>query len=433
MSSINGINTADIDNINGLGVNHGVPVGTSGVLWTNPLFVAERPTSGLNITGQTRVNSWQFSTRTDIIDIKYSLYSTFALSSANVLYSSTYPTQKQNIGRPSGLTDSEYEELGESLTNVAKFAPSFNVCFAVKTDGTLWWCGQGNQYITTSGSGQGTTNSFYGWLQYGTDTDWVDVVGFASYPYTVLAIKGSAGSQYLHGAGYNANYRTGQGTTSGIVYDFARVKSGAAVDWSASISKVAMDSNVAIAVTESGELYTWGEGQNGTLGTGTLTDYLYPNQIGVDTDWQIPFAEARASYVIKTDGTLWACLQSNTYFRIIGNGGVPTLTFNQVGTDTDYEYITTMGSVSPNVDNRGLICAKKNGSWYVNAALKVGDWSQTLVDIYDTYSGIDTWYAYNDALQANDVTKSINFLSPTAEQFQSSLYGQGIIVALAAT
>ena len=349
--------------------------------------------------------------QTDIVRLKFGQYHYFGLDSSGVLYSAGY-TNTSYLGRSIGAAGSgtEAKDFAQCLTGVAKFDAHDNGAWAIKTDGTLWWCGLISNYASNSDTGQGTTVSNNGWKQFGSDTDWVDIACWPQFPQKTLAIKGTGSSKYLYVCGSNSQGGLPVGTNSGSTKPFTRAKSASSTDLAEDFDAGGLDIGYqnGLAVASNGKLYAWGEGSTGVLGSGNTTDNYYATQVGTDTDWSKPFVYTgrNAGLCIKTDGTLYMSTSTSSSLGI--QPASANRTYQQVGTDTDYEdfrYVhkTTSGS-------RDVVYAKKNGAWYVN-------WDSTITYPH-AYGGTsnkfapstNTWVALNTFLEGNDVTSTITEL-----------------------
>lgn len=342
----------------------------------------------------------QISDRTDIVSIQANPYHIFALSSTGVLYSAG-STNLGWIGRSTTGTGNEGYKLLETLTSVSKFSPHAQGCWAVKTDGTLWWCGSISSYAQAANiPNQITTIASSEWKQYGTDTDWVDVWGFPSYPYIAFATKGGAGSEYLYTCGYNQYGKTGLGTTSGVTYGWTRVKSDASTDWAETVDWVDASYYATTVVTKSGKLFCMGEGQYHGCGQGTTTDQLYPIQVGSDTDWVKSYDLGRGgAFAIKSTGEIYSSISNTSYWEV--RPSIADRTFRQCGTDSDYEDIRIHKATS--ATGAEVIFKKStDGNWYFNC-------NQTFYALGGAVSatnGADNWLTINEALQGNDMTRT---------------------------
>ncbi|MDR1775567.1 MAG: Ig-like domain-containing protein [Actinomycetes bacterium] len=128
-----------------------------------------------------------------------------------------------------------------------------------------------------------------------------------------------------------------------------------------------------LALKKDGTLWAWGGNTAGQLGDSAAPYYCsHPYQVGTDTDWKQVSASGTQSLAIKTDGTLWAW-GANSYGQS-GNGGTPSQINapTQVGTDTDWAFVT--GGTNYN------IAIKTNGQLYAagyNSKGQLGDNSTT--------------------------------------------------------
>jgi alpha-tubulin suppressor-like RCC1 family protein len=105
-----------------------------------------------------------------------------------------------------------------------------------------------------------------------------------------------------------------------------------------------------LALKTDGSLWSWGSNIYGELGSGSTLNSYTPQRIGNATDWAKIFAESSKSFVIKNNGTLWACGDGDG-LGMGGNGNVNVLT--QVGSDNDWDFVTA---------GAGTIALKTNGT-----------------------------------------------------------------------
>ncbi len=71
-------------------------------------------------------------------------------------------------------------------------------------------------------------------------------------------------------------------------------------------SRIAAGHDHTLWVKANGTLWAWGDNDYGQLGDGTITDRLFPVQIGADNNWVAISAGYFHSLGLKSDGTLWA-------------------------------------------------------------------------------------------------------------------------------
>lgn len=419
VASKNGIDMANIAKIN----DQDVPQGglttpsedTTGMLYFEKAATARSSTVPDTIehlpADVPHVYKHAIHSQTDIVRLRFGQYHYFGLDSSGVLYSAGY-TNTSYLGRTIGGAGSgtEAHDFVQCLTGVAKFDAHDNGAWAIKTDGSLWWCGQISNFADSGDTGQSTTVASNGWLQFGSDTDWVDIVCWSQFPQKTLAIKGTGSSKYLYGCGSNSQGGLPVGTNSGSTKPFTRAKSASSTDLAEDFNAGGLDQgyNNGMAVASNGKLYVWGEGSSGVLGTGSTTDNFYAAQMGTDTDWSLPFVYSgrNAGLCIKTNGTLYMSTSTTSSLNI--QPASANRTYQQVGTDTDYEdfryaHRTTSGS-------RDLVYAKKNGAWYAN-------WDSTIIYPH-SFGGTsnlstpteNTWVALNSFLGGNGVTATITEL-----------------------
>lgn len=409
MSKIIGVDTANINNISGLGAGGGIssaPVTTDtgvvvcpynilpygpfsqadGSSYANPLNMLQLS----NITGVQKLaqNFNQFS----ILKTNGDLYVGGWVDITAMGVDSTTANNTINNG---GVT--------LSLTGVSKVSHHTGGMFAIKTNGTLWWTGGVSTYLNNTGTGQGTTNANYEWKQIGSDTDWVDIDVDWNYPWTAVAIKGSSGSQYLYTCGYNQNYGTGLGTNSGQTQQFTRVKSDASTNLSESFASAKISYSSCLAVTESGKLFSWGENGQGNLGAGNTTDKPYATQVGSDTNWSNCWVQRYGGFALKTDGTMYMSTGISSW-RIEPS---TNRTFTQIGSDTDYQDL----ALYPGSNNMNYtVFAKKNGVWYISTG-GIHDANSWVGSTQKSATTQGTWATVSSFME-NAPTGTIDFILP---------------------
>jgi alpha-tubulin suppressor-like RCC1 family protein len=105
-----------------------------------------------------------------------------------------------------------------------------------------------------------------------------------------------------------------------------------------------------LALKTDGSLWSWGSNIHGELGSGSTLNSYTPQKISNETDWAKIFAQSSKSFVIKNNGTLWACGDGDG-LGMGGNGNVNVLT--QVGIDNNWDFVTA---------GAGTIALKTNGT-----------------------------------------------------------------------
>ena len=169
---------------------------------------------------------------------------------------------------------------------------SYNTAL-IKTDGSLWVCGQNSPYGQL-GFGDVISRSVP--TQLGSDTNW-EKVSWGSAFSIFLKTTGTIWS-----CGVNSYGQLGQGDSGNGTHRSSPVQIGALTTW----SDIACGYEYTLAVKTDGTLWAWGRNNYGQLGQGDITNVSSPVQIGALTDWLYVNCGRDASYAIKSDGTLWA-------------------------------------------------------------------------------------------------------------------------------
>ena len=174
--------------------------------------------------------------------------------------------------------------------------------YAIKTDGTLWAWGLGNQ----GRLGLGNTTNYSSPKQVGSLTNWLNVSG-GNYYAVATKTDGT-----LWSWGYNGQGQLGLGTTAAVS---SPNQIGALTNW----SKVSAGYDSCLAIKTDGTLWAWGKNNYGTLGTGNTTYYSSPKQIGALTNWLTISSSYQFSLALKTDGTIWSWGTNNVGQLGLGN------------------------------------------------------------------------------------------------------------------
>lgn len=145
-------------------------------------------------------------------------------------------------------------------------------------------------------------------------------------------------------------------------------KMGTSNDW----NTVAAGWGHTVALKTDGSLWAWGYGGLGQIGNGTYTtNFNPPQQIGVAKNWQTIVTGHGYTVALKTDGTLWAW--GNNFSGQLGNGttfdkNIPT----QVGTASDWQTVVA--------GMHHTVALKKDGTlwaWGKNSLGELGDGTTT--------------------------------------------------------
>jgi alpha-tubulin suppressor-like RCC1 family protein len=150
--------------------------------------------------------------------------------------------------------------------------------------------------------------------------------------------------------GQGQNGALGLGNT---VDRYSPLQVGALTNW----AYAATGRNHTLALKTDGTIWSWGAGSLGRLGLGVATNYSSPKQVGSDTTWLKIAAGQFHNYAIKTDGTLWVWGQN--YKGGLGNGiGTATNT----GTPTQLGALTDWLQISAGMYN--MFAVKTNGTMW---------------------------------------------------------------------
>jgi alpha-tubulin suppressor-like RCC1 family protein len=202
--------------------------------------------------------------------------------------------------------------------------------FAIRRNGTLWAWG-----INSSGIlGIGLTASRSSPVQVGTDTNWKDIaMATSSANPATIAVK-TNGTLWSWGNGNSG--QLGNGT---VTNRSSPVQVGTLTDW----KYIAAGNRIAGSIKIDGTLWMWGLGTGGALGNGTVTTVSSPVQVGTLTNWkQIALSDMGHALAVRTDGTLWAWGVNTT--GALGNGSTINRSSPiQVGTLTDWKYVSVGG------------------------------------------------------------------------------------------
>jgi alpha-tubulin suppressor-like RCC1 family protein len=239
-----------------------------------------------------------------------------------------------------------------------KIASGYYHSAAIKTDGTLWTWGNnqdGELGIGTDYNIDGFESNRNIPVQVGFESNWQSVsLGW----YHTAAIKND-GTLWCWGG--NEFGQVGDGT---LIERNLPVQIGTDNNW----RSVASGQTYTLAIKTDGTLWAWGQNQVGQLGNGTTSiNETKPQQIGTDTNWQSLTTGRAFSLAIKTNGTLWAWGVNNS--GQLGDGtkvnkNVPT----QVGTMSDWQSVSAGDSHTLGLSQDGKLLA-----WGLNSYGELGN------------------------------------------------------------
>ena len=231
-------------------------------------------------------------------------------------------------------------------TNWKQVSSGDNHIAAIKTDGTLWTWGYG--YKGELGGDNTATRKSTPITTFAGGTNWKQVSSGDNY---TAAIK-TDGTLWTWGYG-----RFGQlGRFNSGLYRITPVTTFAGgTNWADTLSAepedlytISANNRFCAAIKNDGTLWTWGSGTNGKLGTNTITNKVTPvTTFAGGTNWKQVSGGLFQCAAIKTDGTLWTW----------GDG-----TYGQLGTNTITDKSTPVttfagGTNWKQVSSGGALCA----------------------------------------------------------------------------
>lgn len=228
------------------------------------------------------------------------------------------------------------------LTNWYESATGSTFTVSLKNDGTLWSFG-----ANTSGAlGDGTRVNKSSPVQIGALTDWSHV---ACGNLHVATVKFD-GTLWTWGA--NGSGQLGQNTGFNA-YRSSPVQVGTLTDW----SQVAGGLAHTAAVKTGGTIWTWGRPSRGQLGLNSNTVYRSsPTQVGALTNWAQVACGALHTVSVKTNGTLWAW-GYNTRGELGQNTVINRSSPVQIGSLSNWSQVACGGSHTVAVKTDGTLWA----------------------------------------------------------------------------
>jgi alpha-tubulin suppressor-like RCC1 family protein len=323
------------------GTSYSLAVTTNGQLWA----------SGLNTSGQLGM---PFQTLEFLLleDLNFAKISTgdnhsLAITTTGELYSwGSNDFGKTGLGTLTGNT-SVPTRVGIA-TNWASVSAGRQHSLAVTTNGQLWAWGSNESGKTGLGTSAGNTLVP---TRVGSGTNWVSVSAATNHSLAVDTI----GQVFAWGS--NLSGQLGRGNTTGTLTSPSRV--GSATNWAQASAGInfSVSTGHSLAVTTTGELWAWGNNNNGQLGDGTTTLRSSPTRIGSATNWEYVSTTETHSLAITTTGELWAWGDNGFGRTGLGLTTGRTLVPTQVGTDTNWASVSASLSHSLAVTTTGELWA----------------------------------------------------------------------------
>ena len=199
-----------------------------------------------------------------------------------------------------GLGDSTHRYTFTQLTtNVKQVICGNNHTFVLKNDGSVWACGQ-----NSSGQlGLGHTNTVETLTQVTTNINDVKQIACGYNHSYILKNDGSVWS-----TGANTYGKLGLGDTTNR-NTFTLVTTNINND----VKQIACGGEHAVILKNDGSVWVTGYGYNGQLGLGDTTNRNTFTQVttNINNDVKQVFCRSSCSFILKNDGSFWACGRNN--------------------------------------------------------------------------------------------------------------------------
>ena len=160
-------------------------------------------------------------------------------------------------------------------------------------------------------------------------------------------------------------------------------------------SSVSAGQSHALALSEEGAIYVWGNNNEGQLGNGSTENISKPIVLNSSTKWTKAVTGYEHTLAIANDGSLWAWGKNDAGQLGLGTTGASVLAPTKVGNDTDWTSVAVGGAYS--------IALKKDGSlwsWGSHSNGSLGNNSSSGSTNIPTKVGTDSdWekiYAFNN-------------------------------------
>jgi alpha-tubulin suppressor-like RCC1 family protein len=270
---------------------HTAAIKTDGTLWTWGYAESGRLGNAV-ITGNRSTPVTTFSGGTNWRQVSCGGYHTAAIKTDGTLWGWGANSNGQLGTNDSGNRSTPVTTFSGG-TNWRQVSCGDNHTAAIKTDGTLWIWGRGNNArlgnALTTGNRSTPITTFAG------GTNWKQV---SCGGYQTAAIK-TDGTLWTWG--YGSKSRLGNGAISGNRSTPVTTFAGG-TNW----KQVSCNLNNTAAIKTDGTLWTWGDGSYGRLGNTQTTDRSTPiTTFAGGTNWKQVACGYRHTAAIKTDGTLW--------------------------------------------------------------------------------------------------------------------------------
>lgn len=225
-----------------------------------------------------------------LLDAGY--YYSFGIKTDNTLWAWGNNSQSGQLGNGTE-TDLWVPTQITTSNNWKSLECGGNTVLAVKTNGTLWVCGDNT--AGELGIGSGGPNYINVLTQLGSANNWKQaaIADFSSY--------GIKTDGTLWGWGQNDGGQMGNNTCCND--QTTPIQIGTATDWK---QVAASGSRSAFAIKNNGTLWAWGSNINYLLANSSVSVWSIPTQFNLDTNWDSIVLGYSHVLALKTDNTLFA-------------------------------------------------------------------------------------------------------------------------------
>ncbi len=267
--------------------------------------------------------------KSDFVKVTYGRYAACGITASGQLWELGYSSSFMH-----GNATDTYQQVtgvGDSDTGWTDVWCGYDGTLAINS-GKLYHLGA-NSYGQAGTGNQ--VNQYGGFVQVGTDSDWVAVQKSRTYS---LAIKGS--NNQIYSCGRNVTYQTGLGTNSGNTLNWTLLSSTNMTNSDVTFMMVDYDGGICI---RNGECYGWGDADSyERFGENSTVDLQVPTPMGyvggvLKTDWVTGNITRFFTHLINSSGELYFAGEGQYWSR--GDGTTTDAKAGnhvQIGTDTDW-------------------------------------------------------------------------------------------------
>ena len=202
------------------------------------------------------------------------------------------------LGQSNKTSYSSPKQVG-SDTTWSNVDARIDTMLAVKTDGTMWvWGVNGDGQLGQNQRGPGPSGAHYSSPKQIPGTTWSTA---HSAGYSMIATK-TDGTMWTWGLGGNGQL------ANNLTADRSSPVQIPGTTWSTNVNSISSTytCGTVAAIKTDGSLWTWGAGGQGRQGRNDTSDSSSPRQVGSATTWSQVAGGKNGFHAIKTDGTAWS-------------------------------------------------------------------------------------------------------------------------------